>query len=168
MKNIYLSLCVFYSTLSIGQSILLPSENIRNAFEKQYPKKKPVWTIVFSKSETDVNFAAKFMSKPKTLAFTIYDSQGNFKDYKEQITSAKLPKSAHLYLDTNYRTNIASKEKSKSKSKTKSVPLTLGEMYSVLDAENEITYEVKVKKEGKNYNLIFDKDGNLTKTIVME
>ncbi|WP_431242091.1 hypothetical protein ACQ9BO_19440 [Flavobacterium sp. P21] len=108
------------------------------------------------------------MSKPKTLAFAIYDSQGNFKYYKEQITSAKLPKSVHFYLDANYRTNVAYKEKSKFKSKTKSFPVTLREIYSVLDAENEITYEVKVKKEGKNYNLIFDKDGNLTRRIVME
>ncbi|WP_431242092.1 hypothetical protein ACQ9BO_19445 [Flavobacterium sp. P21] len=59
MKNIYLFLFLFNVTLSVGQSILLPSENIRNAFEKQYSKKKPVWTVVFGKNETDVNFASK-------------------------------------------------------------------------------------------------------------
>lgn len=162
MKNLFLFTAFLCCSFLMGQSILLPSEDIRKAFEKQYPKKKPIWSIEYGKNEDDINFAAKFTAMANTWAYAVYDSNGNFKSYKEQISSAKLPKNALVYLDINYP--VKSNPKSKSKSKDKAT-VPVREAYSAVDAENTTTYEVKALKDGKNYNLIFDTEGNLIKTI---
>jgi hypothetical protein len=162
MKKLLLFTTFLCCNFLIGQqSTLLPSENIVKAFEKQYPQKKPIWSMEFGKDENDINFEAKFTTAAKTQAYVTYDSDGNFKTYKEQISSAKLPKNIQLYLDTNYPV----KTSPKSKVKTKAVPVTVREAYSVIDAKNKATYEVRVKKDGENYNLIFDTEGNLIKRI---
>ena len=161
MKKLLLFTTFLCCNFLIGQhSILLPSENIVKAFEKQYPQKKPIWSMEYG-NEDHISFAAKFTTAAKTHAYAVYDSDGNFKTYKEQISSTKLPKNIQHYLDTNY----AVKTNSKSKFKTKSVPATVREAYSVVDAKHKATYEVRVKKDGKNYNLIFDTEGNLIKRI---
>ncbi|CAC9973171.1 hypothetical protein [Flavobacterium panici] len=165
MKNFYLFTAFLCFNFLIGQqSILLPSEKTVKAFEKQYPQKKPIWSMEYGKTENDIYFAAKFTVAVKTQAYAVYDSDGNFKKYKEQISSAKIPQNAQVYLDSNYPIKSNSKSKSKSKTKAKAVVLPR-EAYSVLDAKNKTTYEVKAVKEGKNYNLIFDEEGNLIKTI---
>lgn len=162
MKKLLLFTAFLCFNFLIGQqSILLPSENIVKAFEKQYPQKRPIWSMEYGKNENDINFAAKFTTTANTQAYAVYDSNGNFKSYKEQISSVKLPKNVQLYLDTNYP--VKSSLKSKTKSKAKAAPVR--EAYSVVDAKNKTTYEVKAVKDGKNYNLIFDTDGNLIKTI---
>ncbi|KRB59842.1 hypothetical protein [Flavobacterium sp. Root186] len=163
MKKLLLFTTFLCCNFLIGQSILLPSENIVKAFEKQYPQKKPIWSMEYGKDENDINFAAKFTTAAKTQAYAVYDSDGNFKTYKEQISNAKLPKNIQLYLDTNYPVKTNSKSKVKTKSKT--VPAAVREAYSVVDAKNKATYEVRVKKDGKDYNLIFDPEGNLIKRI---
>lgn len=161
MKNRFLFLVILCCNFLVAQSILLPSENIVKAFDNQYPQKKPIWSMEYGKSNDDIRFVAKFKATGNTQAYAVYDSNGSFKSYKEQIASSQLPKNAMTYLDTNYP--IKPNPKSKSKSKTVSVPVR--EAYSVVDAKNKTTYEVKVKKEGKNYSLIFDIEGNLIKTI---
>lgn len=167
MKKLLLCTAFLCFNFLIGQqSILLPTENIVKAFEKQYPQKKPIWSMEYGKNENDIYFAAKFTTEVKTQAYAVYDSDGNFKKYKEQISSTKLPKNAQDYLDTNYpvKSTSSSKSKSKSKSKTKAT-VPVREAYSAVDAKNKTTYEVKAVKDGKNYNLIFDEEGNLIKTI---
>lgn len=167
MKKLLLFKTLLCFNFLIGQqSILLPSENIVKAFEKQYPQKKPIWSMEYGKNENDIYFAAKFTTTGKTQAYAVYDSDANFKAYKEQISSAKLPQAVLAYLDANYPAKSSSKSKSKSKTKTKAAPAApVREAYSVVDAKNKTTYEVKAVKDGKNYNLIFDTDGNLIKTI---
>ncbi|WP_343694579.1 hypothetical protein [Flavobacterium sp.] len=149
----------------MSQSILLPSENIIKAFEKQYPKKNPNWSMQYGAKEDDITFIAKFKATGNTQAYAVYESNGNFKAYKEQIPGSKLPKEIQAYLDANYpiKSNTKSKTKSKVKVKTPAVPAR--EAYSVVDAKNKMTYEVKTKKDGKNYSLLFDTEGNLIKTI---
>lgn len=166
MRKFYLFVAFLCCKVLFGQAILLPSENIRSAFEKQYPQKKPIWTMEYGKNVDDIYFAAKFAVAAKTQAYAVYDSDGNFKTYKEQISSSKLPKEAQVYLDANYPVKSNAKPKSKSKAKTKAAPVaTAREAYSVVDAKNKATYEVRTVKDGKNYNLIFDTEGNLIKTI---
>ncbi|MBF4516694.1 hypothetical protein IRZ71_10075 [Flavobacterium sp. ANB] len=167
MKNFFLFIAFLYCHFLIAQSILQPTENIRLAFEKQYPQKKPYWTMEYGKNENDIRFAAKFTTTAKTQAYAVYDSDANLKLYKEQISTDKLPKDAQLYLDANYpvKSNSKPSSKSKTKTKTKAVVVTARESYSVVDAKNKTTYEVRTKKDGKNYNLIFDTEGNLIKTI---
>lgn len=137
------------------------------AFEKHYPGKKPIWFLKYGNSEDDVLFVANFITISNTKAEAVYDGLGNFLSYKEQFSSAKLPKVGQLYLDVNYPNLPSSKPKTKSKSKSKSktVTIPLREAYCIVDAKNKTTYEVMVKKDKINYNLIFDSDGNPIKII---
>ncbi|SHH72240.1 hypothetical protein SAMN05443663_11091 [Flavobacterium defluvii] len=157
------------SFLSAQTSMLQPSETIKAAFTKQYPKKNPYWTMEMGKNDSDIRFVAKFITNAKTQAYAVYDSDGNLKAYKESISSAKLPKNIQVYLNANYLeqpkpvSNTKSKSKAKIKAKVVNVPIK--EAYSVVDDKNNKTYEVKAKKEGKNFNLVFDAEGNLIRTI---
>lgn len=118
----------------------------------------------YGKNENDIYFEAKFIVAAKTEAYAVYDSNANFKAYKEQISRIKLPKNIQIFLESNYTTKPNTKTKLKSKTKPKTTT-SVSEVYSVVDAKNKTTYEVKAKKDGENYSLIFDSEGNLIKTI---
>lgn len=167
MKHFFLITAFLWYSFSIGQSILLPSDNIRIAFEKQYPGKKPIWFLKYGNTDDNVLFIANFKTASNNKAEAIYDSLGNFLSYKEPFSSVKLPKAGQLYLDANYPNIPSSKPKSKSKSKTKSKTVTVPsrETYRTVDAKNKTTYEVIVKKDKIDYNLIFDSEGNPIKII---
>ncbi|WP_338839955.1 hypothetical protein [Flavobacterium ginsenosidimutans] len=148
MKNILLLAFFIYSHFLIGQNAtLVPPENIRTAFENQYPKKKPIWDIEYSSKNDDVIFEAKFNETPKTIAFARYDKNGNFKAYKGQILLNKLPKKAQTYLKANYPVK------------------SLKQFFAVNDNLNVRTYEAAVIKDSKFYNVIFDQDGEFYKRV---
>lgn len=170
VKHFFLITAFLWCSFSIGQSILLPSDNIRIAFDKQYPGKKPIWVLVYGKNDDDIRFVANFKTVSNIKAEAVYDVSANFLSYKEPFSSAKLPKNALLYLDTNYSNvpNSKSNTKTKSRAKPKTIVVPLREAYCVVDAKNNTTYEVMVKKDKKNYNLIFDSEGTPTKIIKMK
>ena len=151
MKHIYLFVFFIYSSFLIGQTgMLVPPENIREAFEKQYPKKKPIWDMEYSAKGDDVIFEAKFKETAKTTAYARFDKNGNFKAYKVQIALIKLPKKAQAYLKKNY---------GKKSFKT---------FFSVVNDLNVKTYEAGVVKSAKFYNIIFDQDGEFYKIIQIQ
>lgn len=168
MKKVLLFTAILYSSFLIGQNgILVPPKSITDAFEKQYPKKTVTWSMELGSSESDTNFEAKFNATAKTKGYALYDSRGNFKSYKEQVSSTKLPKDAQAYLDKNYPVKATSNPKAKTKSKTKPVPAAR-EVFSVVDAQNKISYEVKVKKDAKYYKVVFDSTGNYIKRVQID
>ncbi|KRD61195.1 hypothetical protein ASE40_06495 [Flavobacterium sp. Root935] len=147
MRKIILFAFVIYSNFLIGQNgIIVPPENIRTAFENQYPQKKPVWDIEYGKNE-DIIFEAKFNETAKTIAFARYDKEGNFKAYKTQTLLTKLPKKAQAYLKENYPVK------------------SLTQFFAVVNNLNIKSYEAGVVKDAKFYNLVFDQDGEFYKRI---
>lgn len=149
MKNILLLMAFLYTSLFMGQNaLLLPSENIIAAFEKQYPNKKPVWTLEYGKND-EIKFVAEFKGTDKTKEYAIYNSDGTFKAYKKSIPISKLPLNAQNYIKKNYP----------SKGKVKST----GEILAMIDDKNNETYIVEVKKDKKLYNIVFDKEGEFLK-----
>jgi len=148
MRNIILFAFVVCSNFLIAQNgILLPPENIRTAFEKQYPKKKPIWEVEYSSKNEDVIFEAKFNETPKIAAFARYDKNGNFKAYKAQTILTKLPKKAQVYLKENYPVK------------------SLRQFFSVVNDLNVKSYEASLIKDSKFYNIIFDEDGEFYKRV---
>lgn len=148
MKNIFLFFAfLWYSFLLAQNSLIVPPENIRTAFEKQFPKKRAVWDIEYSSKGDDIIFEAKFYETLKTIAFARYNKEGLFKAYKVQILINKLPKNAQTYLKRNYTVK------------------SYKQFFSVVNELNVGTYEAGVIKDAKFYNLIFDKNGNLFKRV---
>lgn len=96
MKNVLLLITFVCSFLVMGQnSVLLPSEEIRMAFEKQFPKTNPTWTIEYSaKKVDDIFFVANFIAVNKVKSIAVYDGDAHLKAYKTQITINKLPVNA--------------------------------------------------------------------------
>ncbi|MEN2398816.1 hypothetical protein GKZ90_0003475 [Flavobacterium sp. MC2016-06] len=150
MKNLFVITSLLWcSFLLAQQSILQPPENIKLAFEKQYPKKKPIWSLELGNNDNDIKFIASFIQSPNVKAVAVYDNKGAFKAYKAQILMTKLPKNTIKYLAKEY---------------PKSVKQTL----SVVDDKNVETYEVVAIKDKKYYKIIFDKSGDLKNRIQIE
>jgi hypothetical protein len=149
--NYFLFIAFFWFGLISGQnSTLLPSENVRQAFEKQYPKKKPIWTIEYSSNkEVDITYIANFTLPEKNKALAVYDSKGNFKAYKVQITIKKTPLILQNYLTENCLDPIK-------------------DILDVIDDKNVSSYEVRAIKDTKLYYLFFDKEGQYIRKIQVE
>lgn len=148
MRSIILFALIIYSNFIIGQNgILVPPDNIKTAFETQYPKKKPIWDIEYNDKNDDVIFEAKFNETPKKIAFAKYDKNGNFKSYKGQILVNELPKKAQTYLKANYSVK------------------SLKQFFAVTDNLNVKTYEAVVTKDAEFLSVIFDQNGEFYKRI---
>jgi len=146
MKKIILFSIFLYSSIIVGQgATLVPPENVVKAFENQYPNKKAIWDIEYSAKNDDVTFEAKFNKTPKTIAYALYDKNGDFKAYKVQIEMSNLPKKAQAYMKANYSVK------------------SFKQSFSVKDSENKQTYESGVIKDSKFYNIIFNQDGEFYK-----
>ncbi|AWK06579.1 hypothetical protein HYN56_21045 [Flavobacterium crocinum] len=148
MRTFILFLFFICCNLVKGQGAsIVPPDNVINAFEKQYPKKKANWNVEYGSKNDDITFEAKFTQAPKTIAFAQYDQNGVFKVYKVQMPVLKLAKKIQSYLKANYS--------------VKSVK----QVFSVMDYSNKKSFEVGVIKDSKLYNLIFDQDGEFLKRI---
>jgi hypothetical protein len=148
MKNIFLAGAFLWCGLLLAQnSLVVPPQNIRTAFENQYPKKKAVWDIEYSGKSDDIIFEAQFNETAKTIAFARYDKDGLFKAYKVQILLNKLPQKAQTYLKKNYSTK------------------SYRQFFSVVNDLNVNTYEANVIKDAKFYSLNFDKNGEFFKRV---
>ncbi len=152
------------------KGILVPPDGVKAAFEKQYPKKNPVWSIEYGNSDMDTRFEAQFKTTGKAIGYALYDQNGTFKSYRELIPYAKLTKEAQVYLDANYPIKAAGKSGPKSKkSKSKAKPASPARIvYSIVNAQNITKYAVAIKKDKKNYNAMFDQDGKFLKLIEIQ
>lgn len=175
MKRMLLILAFLWSNFLISQTgVLVPPESVTTAFAKQYPKKEAYWSMEYGSTGSDVYFEAKFNASAKVKGYALYDQHGNFKSYKEQVLSNTLPKIAVDYLNTNYPVKVVANSKTKGKSKSKAKPLPVQsaaparEVFSVIDAQKQKRYEVKVQKEGKTYYVIFDSIGEFIKRTLIQ
>lgn len=143
MKSLFVSIAFFYSIFLIGQtSVVTPPEIVRMAFEKQYPNKKPVWSLEYVGDDNDeIRYEAKYNATTTTKALAVYDNLGVLKAYELQIPLSQLPVKAQNYLKKNYTAKA------------------IREIAVVVDDKNKTTYEVGVTKDNKFYDIQFDKDG---------
>jgi len=144
MKSLFVSIAFFCSIFLIGQtSVVTPPEIVRMAFEKEYPNKKPVWSLEYVGDDNDeIRYEAKYNATTTTKALAVYDNLGVLKAYELQIPLNQLPVKAQNYLKKNYAAKA------------------IREIAVVVDDKNKTTYEVGVTKDNKFYDIQFDKDGS--------
>lgn len=148
MKNVFLTFTFLCSSFLIAQEgtnikkVITPPEQVRLAFEKEYPGKVPVWSQEYVGDDNDeIRYEARYNVNNTTKALAIYDNLGNMKAYELQIPLSQLPPKAQAYLKKNYS------------------PKAIREIAMVVDYKNITTYEVGVTKDNKFYDIQFDKDG---------
>ncbi|MEO6177496.1 MAG: PepSY-like domain-containing protein [Flavobacterium circumlabens] len=148
MKNLILAFACFCSSFLMAQNgimptgVITPPEKVRFTFEKEYPKKVPVWSIEYVGDDNDeIRYEAKFNADNNTKALAVYDNLGNLKAYELQIPLSQLPQKAQAYLKNNYSAQA------------------IREIAVVVDYKNKTTYEVGIEKENKFYDVVFDKNG---------
>ncbi len=148
MKNVLLILTFLCSSFLIAQEgtnmkkVITPPEQVRLAFEKEYPGKVPVWSEEYVGDDNDeIRYEARYNVNNTTKALAIYDNLGNMKAYELQIPLSQLPPKAQAYLKKNYSVKA------------------IREVALVVDYKNITTYEVGVTKDNKFYDIQFDKDG---------
>lgn len=154
MKNVLLLFTFLCSSFLIAQEgtnmkkAITPPEEVRLAFEKEYPGKVPVWSEEYVGDDADeIRFEARYNVNNTTKAVAIYDNLGNMKAFELQITFRDLPVQAQSYLKKNYKAKA------------------ILEIAKVVDDKNKTTYEVGVTKDAKFYDVVFDKDGGFDVSI---
>lgn len=130
------------------KKVVTPPEKVKFTFEKEYPGKVPVWSEEYVGDDNDeIRYEAKYNVDSKTKAVAIYDNLGVLKAYELQIPLSKLPLAAQTYLKKNYAAKAVK------------------EIALVVDYKKTTTYEVGVQKDGKFYDVVFDKDGDFNVAI---
>ncbi|MFD1604689.1 hypothetical protein ACFSJW_14860 [Flavobacterium artemisiae] len=154
MKNVFFIAVFLCSSFLMAQEgtnmkkVVTPPEKVKFAFEKEYPGKTPVWSEEYVGDDNDeIRYEAKYNVDQKTKATAIYDNLGVLKAYELQIPLSKLPQSAQIYLKKNYAAKAVK------------------EIALVVDYKKTTTYEVGIQKDGKFYDVVFDKDGDFNVTI---
>jgi hypothetical protein len=154
MKNVFLIAVFLCSSFLMAQEgtnmkkVVTPPEKVKFTFEKEYPGKVPVWSEEYVGDDNDeIRYEAKYTVDSKTKATAIYDNLGILKAYELQIPLNKLPLAAQTYLKKNYAAKAVK------------------EIALVVDYKKTTTYEVGVQKDGKFYDVLFDKDGDFNVII---
>ena len=148
MKDIFLAFAFFCTSFLIAQNGIMPTgeitppEKVRFTFEKEYPNKKPIWSIEYVGDDNDeIRYEAKFKTDTNAEALAVYDNLGVVKAFELQIPLGQLPQKAQAYLKKNYPAKA------------------IREIAVVVDYKNKTTYEVGVEKDSKFYDVVFDKNG---------
>jgi len=148
MKDIFLAFAFFCTSFLIAQNGIMPTgeitppEKVRFTFEKEYPNKKPIWSIEYVGDDNDeIRYEAKFKTDTNAEALAVYDNLGVVKAFELQIPLGQLPQKAQVYLKKNYPAKA------------------IREIAVVVDYKNKTTYEVGVEKDSKFYDVVFDKNG---------
>lgn len=154
MNRIAIVLVLFCSVSMVGQEKpkqkIIPSMEVKIAFERDFPKEIPEWTKDFGGEDSDqLRYNAKFKTSTSE-GLAVYDNIGNLKAYEVLIQKKDIPVSIVNYLNKNYE-NLIIREASK-----------------VKNDNNEITYEVGIVRDGKFYDTVFDKNGDFLKIIQKE
>ena len=143
-----------YSGLLIAQNglsenkIITPPEKVLFTFQKEYPNKEAVWSLNYvGDYDDEIRYEAKFNTDKNVKALAVYDNLGILRAFEQQIPLSQLPLKAQNYLKKNYQ------------------PKAIREIAVVVDYKSITTYEVGVEKNGKFYDLVFDKNGGFDVSI---
>lgn len=146
-KNSIVLLALLVFMLGQAQNKIVPPAEVSAAFEKEFPKMKPVWSQEYvADDKSEIRYEAKFSTSSgnKVAAF---DKLGNLKAIETSVQLGQLPTNAFHYIRKKFELE-AVKEASQ-----------------VVDGSKNKTYEVGIQMTGKFYVLVFDKDGNFVQQV---
>jgi phage gp46-like protein len=139
MKKMAFSLIVLLASIAStqAQEKKVPT-SVVNAFKKAHPNTKVSWDI-----EED-GYEAEFKMNGKNASEN-YSLNGEKMATEIEIEATELPKKAVQYIEKNH-----SGKKIKETAK-------------ITDAKGVVTFEIELKIDGKNTDLLFDINGNFLK-----
>jgi hypothetical protein len=152
MKNLAILFSFLCSLLLQAQSAentkeVEPTLQVTKAFEKDFPKIKPVWRKEFDGDDVDkLSYEADFTLNNINMT-AVYNALGIFKVLEVQIKEAEIPKKISAYMAKNYPKNNIKKAA------------------RLMTNSNKITYEMGITINGKWVDAIFNKEGDFLEMV---
>jgi len=112
-------------------------EAISNAFAKKYPSVKKV-----SWEKENSNYEGEFMDG-KIEKSVVFDANGTFLEEETEINVSVLPAIIVDYCKMNYENH------------------KMTEAAKIVNAKGDVSYEAEMRKGGKEFDVIFDAQGNV-------
>ena len=142
LKTVFLVFTLVFSVALFAQKetkgkVSVPSI-VSESFQKEFPNKKANWEM--ENGDYEVEFKLNGGE-----ASAVYDKSGHRKELEIDIRHGELPLAAMDYLKKNYP----------------SVKIT--EAAKITDDKNTLTYEAEIRKNNKNYDVLFDASGKFIK-----
>lgn len=152
MNKIFLIGAVIFSSFLHAQTAenakkVEPTLEVGKAFEKDFPKTKPVWRKEYGGEDRDqLHFEADFMVNNTNMT-AVYNAVGSFKVLEVEIKPAAIPAKISGYLQKNYPKN------------------TIKKAARLMTNDNKITYEIGITINGKWVDAIFNKEGDFLEMV---
>lgn len=141
-KTVLSTLAIVSIALSQAQEKKVPNVVLK-AFEKEHPKVKANWDIEPNGFEAEFKIDGIAISEN-------YSTDGIKHETEVEIIEKELPANALAYVLKNYPRN------------------KIKEAAKITDAKQTITYEIELKIDTKNRDLLFDAQGNFIKMLPIE
>ncbi|MCX6175253.1 MAG: hypothetical protein NTZ27_10915 [Ignavibacteriales bacterium] len=136
MKTRIFLVVLFAFTISLtAQEIKVPAK-VKDAFTKLYPKATEIKWGKEGKTEFEAEFKVN-----GTAVSVVVDVKGNLKETETDIAKLELPKGVEEFVAKNYK------------------GWSITESSKIVDAKDNVTFEVQVTKDKVKKDLIFDKNG---------
>jgi hypothetical protein len=145
MKKVFLALSIVFSVALFAQTetkekkVSVPSV-VSASFQKEFPNKKAKWGMEGGGYEAEFKLNG-------IDASAVYDKSGHRKELEIDIKITELPVAVLDYLKKNYPSD------------------KINDAAKILDDKNVLTYEAEIRKNGKNYDVLFDISGKFMKIV---
>jgi len=127
--------------------VVEPTLEVTKAFEKEFPKIKPVWRKEFTGDDNDkLSYEADF-TLDNTNMTAVYNVVGVFKVLEVQIQTADIPVKISSYMAKNYPKNGIKKAA------------------RLMTNNNKITYEIGITINDTWVDAIFNKEGDFLEMV---
>lgn len=152
MKNIvviilFLQAFFLQAQSAEGQKEVEPTLEVTKAFEKEFPKIKPVWRKEFTGDDNDkLSYEADFTLENTNMT-AVYNAVGVFKVLEVQIPTADIPAKISSYMAKNYPKNGIKKAA------------------KLMTNNNKITYEIGITINDKWVDAIFNEEGDFLEMV---
>ncbi len=155
MKNSLLVLALFFSfflraQVRVNSKEVEPTLQVTKAFEKDFPKIKPIWRKDYGGEDKDeLDFEADFTVNNNNMT-AVYNNLGVFRVLEIEIKTADIPAKISSYLAKNYPKNKIKKAA------------------KVMTNSNKITYEIGITINDKWVDVVFNKECNFLKMVPID
>lgn len=152
MRRLLLITVVFLTSFVHAQTAesskqVEPTLEVTKAFEKAFPKIKPVWRKEYDGDDNDqLSYEADFTVNNINMT-AVYNALGIFKVLQIEIKTADIPDKVRSYMAKNYpKNNIIKAAK-------------------MMTNDNKITYEIGITINGKWVDAVFNKEGDFLEMV---
>jgi len=152
MKNLAITiafLCSFFLQAQTTENTkeVEPTLQVSKAFEKDFPKVKPVWRKEFDGEDNDkLSYEADFTINSTNMT-AVYNALGQFQVLQIEIKEADLPANIKGYMSKNYPKNNIKKAA------------------RMMTNDNKVTYEIGITINGKWVDAVFNKEGDFLEMV---